>query len=272
MRKKISLLISIVMLAALAIGGSTYALFTDNATNSNNTFVAGSVDIDSNRAVDTIPGPMFYTTAQEGQTHTNPPYNGIKPTGEWAPGDVHVRGLAVYNKGSLDVVLDKISAEVTNGGEISGALNVKVYKVLPLFLPNGTPMVTVPGDDSLDKDAMDSAIEEFNRFVSLDDPKNIFQWERIAAKAYRDLGNAMLEAGAQVQCNEIYKGTLADLISNPKILENKIYLKASPNPLVDRGTLLAFVVEMDKKTSNDYQGATGEFKFVVNATQARNNE
>ena len=59
--------------------------------------MTGTVDIDTNRgAWDTVPGPMFYTTKEEGRT-AGWATDGLKPIVEWAPGDLNVRSLKVYN-------------------------------------------------------------------------------------------------------------------------------------------------------------------------------
>lgn len=120
MSKKLLLAAVAVMLVSLLVGGATFALFTDSATNSGNTFAAGRVDISSLRNQgDTVPGPMFYTTPAQGRT-TNPenPEDGMLPTGLWAPGDSHMRQLDVYNLGSLAIKLTKIKADVDPASSI----------------------------------------------------------------------------------------------------------------------------------------------------------
>lgn len=264
MKKKLALLISVVVLAALAVGGATYALFTDDAINKNNTFVAGTVDIDSYRdGFDTIPGPMFYTTPEEGKTPTDPPYDGLKPTGIWAPGDTHIRSLVVYNKGSLDVVLNKIAAnKISDPENINTQMKVAVYKVLPKFLPNGTPFVALPGDDSMPYDQVEQ--------TSL----ALANWGIMLANRFIDVENlAQLAIEHQVNVNPhlVWSGTLDQLLNGYVDLDPEIAMKATGSPFVDRGCLLAFVVQLDKEAGNDYQGADAKFDFSVLAEQARNN-
>jgi predicted ribosomally synthesized peptide with SipW-like signal peptide len=111
LKAKLFLLVLPVVLAAALVGGATMALFTDQAVNANNTFTAGTVDIGSFRATgDTIPGPMFYTTVSEG-TVSAP---GKRATGLWYPGRKVSRNLSVFNQGSLQVRLHRVSAEITS--------------------------------------------------------------------------------------------------------------------------------------------------------------
>lgn len=111
MTKKLLLTAVAVLLVSLLVGGATFAIFTDSATNSGNTFSAGRVDISAVRNQgDSVPGPMFYTTAEQGRTTDG--QDGLLPTGIWAPGDSHMRQLDVYNLGSLAVKLTKIKADV----------------------------------------------------------------------------------------------------------------------------------------------------------------
>ena len=106
------------MLFATLVGGATMAFFTDVASNVNNRFSAGTVEIVAIRAMgEPIPGPMFYTTEAEGRL---PGQSGrIYPTGLWWPGRTVIRNLAVMNTGSLEVRLHKVSAQIESiNGEI----------------------------------------------------------------------------------------------------------------------------------------------------------
>jgi len=111
-RKIIITTITVMLFAALA-GGATMALFTDVATNANNSFRAGTVDIAADRDLgDPIPGPMFYTTIAEGQPPGQPPP--FHPTGLWWPGRTVVRNLDVRNLGSLQVRINRVSAQIVS--------------------------------------------------------------------------------------------------------------------------------------------------------------
>lgn len=103
-RVKIAALsIGSVLAAGGLVGGGTYALFSASSSNTNNTFTAGTLSITSER--DDIPqtGPMFYTDST-----ANLP--GVVPTGLWAPGDKHTRGLFLENTGSLTGQLTTLTA------------------------------------------------------------------------------------------------------------------------------------------------------------------
>lgn len=116
MRKKAILLLAAATAMAVGVTAGTYALFTASTTQAHNIFVAGTLEIDSYRDNgDTIPGPMFYTTPAEGSTGT---MDGIYPTGEWAPGDEHVRVLIIENVGSLDAWLTSLGADAHPGSSM----------------------------------------------------------------------------------------------------------------------------------------------------------
>ncbi|HEU4962524.1 MAG TPA: TasA family protein [Bacilli bacterium] len=132
-----------VMAVGLAVGGSTYAIFTSSAQNTNNSFTAGTVDIEIQRDLgDTIPGPMFYTGTSDPtgsypyDTTKNVPDAppGAESLGGLAPGDQLTRAMNIFNRGSLDVRVKKLQATVNAAGETSGPaydqfiqkMNVKV--------------------------------------------------------------------------------------------------------------------------------------------------
>ncbi|WP_157950824.1 TasA family protein [Peribacillus acanthi] len=101
-RKKLATIVVTGALAvSLAVGGATYAIFTDSATNAGNTFTAGTINMDGHRQDIPIEGPMFYTQDND---------SGRMGTGFWAPKDIHTRGIFFENKGSLTAKLSKISA------------------------------------------------------------------------------------------------------------------------------------------------------------------
>ena len=121
MRKKLTVIGALVAIFALMIGGATFALFTDTATNSNSELTAGNVDIACSRNNgDGHPGPMFYSTAEQGEVGGAD----INPTGEniiglWAPGDSHSRYLNLQNTGSLAAKISKVTANITNSTALS---------------------------------------------------------------------------------------------------------------------------------------------------------
>lgn len=140
MRLKLTLIVAVVMVAAMLVGGATAALFTDTASNAGNAFSAGTVDIAADRDLgDPIPGPMFYTTIAEGIAAPGQGPYLLNPTGPWWPGRTVSRNLDVRNLGSLQVRLHQVSAEITsiNGNPPSANpdlatyfaanMNVKIY-------------------------------------------------------------------------------------------------------------------------------------------------
>ncbi len=123
MKKRLFLMAIAVALVSLMVGEATFAIFTDTAANTNNTFTAGTVRIETLRNQgDTVPGAMFYTTPEQGLVYngdpTNPNHLGLLPTGAWAPGDSHERQLDVLNAGSIPVKLTKIKADVESTSDI----------------------------------------------------------------------------------------------------------------------------------------------------------
>lgn len=242
------------------LGGiGTYAYFNDSAVSNTQTFTAGTVDIDSYRdGFDTIPGPMFYTTAEEGATPTDPSYPGLKPTGKWAPSDTHIRSLIVYNNGSLDAVLKQVKAEIESDPmNMASQLDVAVYKILPKYLPDGTPFAPIPGDDTLDQDTLNYVSTTFNPFI-------LMGW----AFGVEDLTQTLIEQNIPLQAEKVWDGRLADITKNYQPLDLEVNLSSRPDfPFTERGALLAFVVHLDDNAGNDYQGATAKFGFTVNATQ-----
>lgn len=120
MLKKLLSSIAVITLTCTLIGGATFAYFNDSVSNNGNKFKAGTVTITANRNnSDTVPGPMFYTTAEEGSTTpSNPELEsklGKYPTGFWYPGKTETRDLIVINGGTLAVTINKMKAVVTDG-------------------------------------------------------------------------------------------------------------------------------------------------------------
>jgi hypothetical protein len=130
MKKRILLALSV--LSAMAAGTvSTFALFSASQS-SRSTFTSARLCLDSARDDrDSVPGPMFYVTADEGRT-TEPPFvPGQHPTGLWAPGDQHTRTLTVMNPrscSSLAAWLESVQASLEPGSyaPMAGKLWVEI--------------------------------------------------------------------------------------------------------------------------------------------------
>jgi predicted ribosomally synthesized peptide with SipW-like signal peptide len=114
MRKKALLAIGAAGIMALGVSAGTFALLSDQA-NATETLTAGRLSVISWRDQgDSVPGPMFYTTAAEGET-TPGGNNGLKPTGPWAPGDSRLRVLMLKNAGTLDAWITGAGASLDSG-------------------------------------------------------------------------------------------------------------------------------------------------------------
>ncbi|MEW6424494.1 MAG: TasA family protein [Bacillota bacterium] len=79
MKTKIYLSLLIIALASALVGGATFALFTDTATNADNTFATGTVDVSA--------GDQNYSV----------------PIGNMAPGDNIAGTFTVTNSGTLKI-------------------------------------------------------------------------------------------------------------------------------------------------------------------------
>lgn len=129
-KKLAAIMISSVLVVGVTVGGATYAIFTSSATNTNNSFKAGTVILTQNRDqgdTKTIPGPMFYSAASDptgsfpydtNKNRYQPP--GGEAIGGWAPGDTARRAMNLYNKGTLDAKINKLKANVNSAGVTSG--------------------------------------------------------------------------------------------------------------------------------------------------------
>ncbi|MEW6426109.1 MAG: SipW-dependent-type signal peptide-containing protein [Bacillota bacterium] len=137
LRKKIYLVLVLVVLAAFAAGGATYALFTDAASNQSNTFTAGTVEIGADRDLgDPIPGPMFYTTRDEGNFAGHPGWPD-HATGFWCPGMSATRQLIVYNTGTLNVQLKGVSAALSGIDDPATAQEWAENMKVKIYVSNG---------------------------------------------------------------------------------------------------------------------------------------
>ncbi|ODA41470.1 TasA family protein [Desulfosporosinus sp. BG] len=154
MNKKLLMLIPTGVIAvSLLVGGSTYALFRSSATNTNNNFTAGTINLTQNRDQgDTIPGPMFYTNTSDPtgsfpyDTDKNIGYQppGGESFGGLAPGDSMTRAMNLFNNGpnALDAKVTKLKATVNPRGLTSG-------RVYDQFTDKLNVLVQVPSVDKI---------------------------------------------------------------------------------------------------------------------------
>jgi predicted ribosomally synthesized peptide with SipW-like signal peptide len=114
---------------SLIIGGATYAIFSDSASNTSNTVTAGTINLDQERdSGDNVPGPMFYSVqSNDSEPPGLYPYDGEPGValggeipGGWAPGDTVIRAMNLYNRGSLTAKVTKVKANVNAAGVTSG--------------------------------------------------------------------------------------------------------------------------------------------------------
>jgi spore coat-associated protein N len=104
-------------IGAAAIGGGTYALFTDSAANAGNTFTAGTVNIE-----DVTGGAALSTTTF---------------ISNLAPGDSETATLTVENQGSLNAWV-QIDEAVTSGDLFGGTTPVTIsYDGDAVLIPAG---------------------------------------------------------------------------------------------------------------------------------------
>lgn len=149
---------AITMIAAsFLVSAATFALFTDAASNSANTFSAGTIDLRVARDLgdtESIPGPMFYTSISDrsGSFPTNVE-DGWEVSdhaiGGWAPGDTVTRALNLYNDGSLPLKVTKLKATVGTGGVSSGRAYQVFVENMNIKVISGTNRILY--NDSLQK-------------------------------------------------------------------------------------------------------------------------
>lgn len=273
------------------VGGGTFALFTSSAHNSANTFTAGTLNVTPER--DDIPqtGPMFYTSTTSAQA-------GVVPTGLWAPGDKHTRGLFLENTGTLTARLTSISAtpvdangltasnssanQVTlqNDTSFSNQSNVTVWELVPVSSTTGN-------DDQWSNQETSTQIEE-----CLDGVNRLYQ--KYGGMGYT--GQQLLTAvnnGLLHSINNLTAVSNGQTVNTDSVAVTQMFndqtsnfVNQSPynvnsfNDVIQPGqsTLLAFTVGFDLKPPtgsgidpNSMQGKSVYFNFGTNWVQTRNN-
>jgi spore coat-associated protein N len=287
-----------VLAAALAIGGSTYALFSSKATNANNTFTSGKVSVSSARDDIPMEGPMFYTESPSDVTGI-----GGLATGVWAPGDINTRGLFISNTGTLDAKLANLKAtpvKYTGSGFTPASSGDPQYETDMLFANNATVTVweVAKYDPTGDK------IKHFDNDLSARDINIIMTSLNAAYEVYENLfpntPQSLTEA-ARILDGDYLTGyhfaygnaqmlqAVNDLVKKNKNGSNSedfVVTKVVKAPLKDLvngksgssislptgGTsLLAYSVSLNKAAGNDLQDITPYFNFSSDWVQVRNN-
>lgn len=118
MRRKFFMSMFMIALMAALVGGATFALFTDTATNAGNTFTAGTLDI----SLDKPDGTKYFDISNI------------------APGDSGSATVTVKNEGSLELRYD-ISTTLT--GALAAAPNGLIVAI-----KDSVGNVIVPGDNN----------------------------------------------------------------------------------------------------------------------------
>jgi spore coat-associated protein N len=262
-KKKLGMYAALGMLGiGLTVGGGTYALFTDSATNTNNTFEAGTLKLAGHRHDIPITGPMFYTNDSDA---------GRMGTGVWAPGDVHTRAMLIENTGSLDAKLTSLKAIKTSGGTEEFSQNAQVV----------ISVLETRDGNTIDATVVKNINEEINRQFkrALDGKKSIFlnadnarMAQEILATAREVLLNQtfvaknVLGQDVSVYVTDIYVNSLANLKDQGADVSQF-------NVEVDRGETLymAYTVTLPISAGNEVQGDTPVFTFKSNFEQKKNN-
>lgn len=289
-KNKVALLgISGLLATSLAVGGATYAIFKSEVTNSANTVTAGTLKITAKR--DDVPneGPMFYSQNTAGN------YGGM-PTGLWAPGDKHTRGLFLENNGSLEAKLktltvnpaDSNGVAVTSGTQYDDDLlfakqaKVKIWDIKEFDPLNGAG-IPFGIDTRVNADEMDMIMDVVNAGYDI--------W--LAANPGADLNDQVFAADLLTSVNEYM---FAELNKRSGNLDNRMFkvVKMYDKKLIDfvntpfdassfgiklepgKAALLGFTVEFNKNTSggidkNSMQGRSVYFNFGSDWVQTKNN-
>lgn len=144
MKRKLWLALSAVVATAAVGVGTSFALFSASVHGTQD-FTSGTLCLTSERDDgDTVPGPMFYVTAAQGQTPSG--VDGAYPTGVWAPGDVRTRTLTIYNPASCSSMgawLTTVQASVHPGGYLPMANKLYVELWTPHFTGGGNVLEKV---------------------------------------------------------------------------------------------------------------------------------
>lgn len=268
----------------LVVGGGTFALFTDSASNTGNTFTTGKLIITPKR--DDVPnvGPMFYTS-------TSPTAQGTLPTGVWAPGDKNTRGLFLKNDGTLQAKLTTLTATtadssgtaVTSGTDydkdvkFAQQASVKIWQV-QWFNPTGQLIPWL----NLDPTTMDTIMQYVNDGYAAwaaqhpgadpaTDPSLINQVVEFVNQYLLNHINDITSSSTTVtdgtiQVTKLTTSSLSQLI-NQKADVSSFNITTNPG----QSQFLAFTVELPKSTGNDFQGISAYYNFGTDWVQTRNN-
>lgn len=266
-----------VLTVGLAVGGGTYALFKSNVANGPNNFTAGTLQISASR--DDVPnvGPMFYTNSTDDSV-------GAMPTGFWAPGDKHTRGLFLENKGTLKAKLKNIGADYSAGSNAADEelfakqAKVKIWEVKQVDLSGGIVPFTRIDADKFDE-VMDYINEGYTAWIN-DHPNADLNDQETIARLLNAVNAVLLE-----RLNDTSNSTTNRFFKVVRMYNDSLYNLvqgdvnvSSYNITADPGqaALLGFTVELQKRPTagidkNALQGKEVQFDFTTSWEQVRNN-
>ncbi|MCY0876984.1 MAG: TasA family protein, partial [Firmicutes bacterium] len=310
LKTRIALLSATGLLSVSALAGyGTYAMFTAQSTNSNNTFTAGTLSITQER--DDIPqvGPMFYTSSTGAQT-------GAVPTGLWAPGDQHTRGLFLENNGTLSARLTTLSAfpadssgnaltststdstDYNNDLLFAKQSNVRIWQLVavnPSSVNPSDPDCFLAGESSTQiEQAVDWVNELYTSWLRANPSKNLsspacqqelLDWvNQNLLQKVNDI-SATTAAGQTVTSDSVQ---VVQMVDEPldSLVNNSINVSSLGDVIKPKqSSLLAFTVGFNKEApssllsefgsqtaaNNSMQGKSVYFNFGTNWVQTRNN-
>ncbi|MEH7336818.1 hypothetical protein V7161_29820 [Neobacillus drentensis] len=285
-KNKVALIgISGLLATSLAVGGATFALFKSDVTNGSNNVKAGTLKITEKR--DDIPnaGPMFYTENVSGNY-------GAMPTGLWAPGDKHTRGLFLENTGTLEAKLktltvvpaDSNGVKVTSGAQYDDNIlfarqaKVKIWQIKEYDSTGGVIPFTRMDSTQMDL-VMDVINDGYNDWLTANPTADLD--DQVTLARFLNSLNALLLERLNNQGNSVdnrhyevvrmYNQSLINLVNNNFDASN-FNIKVAP----DQAAFLGFTVEFNKNApngvdKNSMQGKSVYFNFGSDWEQTRNN-
>jgi spore coat-associated protein N len=280
-RKKVALYAASSLLAtSLVVGGASFALFKSSATNGPNLGTAGTVEITAKRNDVPNNGPMFYTESVAGAV-------GGMPTGLWAPGDAHTRGLFLKNEGTLEAKLATITATAadSNGNPITAGaqyddnmLFAQQAKVKIWEIQEVDPLIGMRVSPQEMDMLMGFINEAYEMWLAANPTADLSQQNMVSslltavnAYLYEELSqrNDTFE-NDQFKVVKMHDRKLNRLAGQPYDASS-FNIKLAPGEV----SLLGFTVEMEKNPQNvdknSMQGKTVYFNFGTDWVQTRNN-
>jgi spore coat-associated protein N len=288
-KNKVALIsISGLLATSLVVGGATYAIFKGSVSNGPSNVQAGTLQITAKRNDVPNVGPMFYTQNVLGNL-------GGMPTGLWAPGDKHTRGLFLENTGSLDARLTTLTVTpadsngnpVTTGAQYDADIlfaqqaTVKIWDIQEFDPVSGAGL---PGVDSnMTADDYDFVMDivnigydmwrAINPTADLNDQANATDLlTTINEYMFQELTKRNGSADdAQFKVVKMYEEDLIDFVNTP-FNATAFGIELPP----DRAALLGFTVEFDHTPdagidNNSMQGKSVYFNFGSDWVQTKNN-